>query len=263
MRKAFVLILLVLTACAARHGLTVLRVIDGDTLVVRQDGEEIKVRLIGINAPEHDECYGPEAASALRGMVDGKTVTLVTGRESMDEYGRTLAYVYADGRFLNLDLAVAGFALARPYAPNTAHQPELADAMQRARDAQRGMWSPTACGAETSMSVDIVAVDYDPAGPDGDHLNEETVTLANTLQAPVDLSGWIIRDGSSSNRFTIPSGVQLPPGGSMTVHTGCGPNSTTDLYWCSNGPVWSNGGDIAILYDESGALVASFAYAPS
>ncbi|HDK44724.1 MAG TPA: hypothetical protein ENG94_00430, partial [Actinobacteria bacterium] len=82
MRKMLMPILLVLVVCTAQQGATVLRVIDGDTLIVRQQGEEITVRLIGVNAPEHDECYGSQATQALRHMVDGRTVILVTDTET-------------------------------------------------------------------------------------------------------------------------------------------------------------------------------------
>ncbi len=41
----------------------VVNVPDGDSLVVKVDGIEEKVRLIGVNAPEHDECFGEESAA--------------------------------------------------------------------------------------------------------------------------------------------------------------------------------------------------------
>lgn len=50
----------------------VIEVIDGDTVVVRVKGEEKKVELNGIDAPELGQPYGKEAASALSKMVLGK-----------------------------------------------------------------------------------------------------------------------------------------------------------------------------------------------
>lgn len=42
-----------------------LRVEDGDTLVLKTAGSEITVRLLGVNAPERDECLHDEARSGL------------------------------------------------------------------------------------------------------------------------------------------------------------------------------------------------------
>ncbi|GBE22839.1 thermonuclease precursor [bacterium BMS3Bbin01] len=260
MRKMLMPILLVLMACTAQQGATVLRVIDGDTLIVRQQGEEITVRLIGVNAPEHDECYGSQATQALRHMVDGRTVILVTDTETFDQYGRLLAYVYVDGELTNQSLVENGFALARPYPPNTARQRDLEQAMQLARAEHTGMWAPSACGTEPSAVIDIGRISFDPPGPDGQRLNQETVTFDNNQESPVDLSGWTLRDGSSVHRFVFPAGFELLPGAGVTVHTGCGRDSSKDLYWCADGPIWNNEGDVVILSDDSGALVSSITY---
>jgi len=262
MRKLLAAILLVLTACSAQQGTTVLRVIDGDTLIVRRGGEKIRVRLIGINAPEHDECYGSQATQALRHLVDGRTVTLVTDTEASDQYGRLLAYVYVDGKLANQSLVEDGFALARPYPPNTSLQPDLDRAMQRARRERAGMWAPSACGSKPSAIVDIGRISFNPPGPDGQHLDQETVTLRNNQESPIDLSGWTLRDGSSVHRFVFPAGFELLPGTGVTVHTGCGRDGSEDLHWCADGPIWNNEGDIVMLFDDSGALVSSITYSP-
>ena len=75
----------------------VLRVIDGDTFVVRYDGENTSVRLYGYNAPELREAGGLEAAEALRKLIDDKDVRLVfCARKRRDNFGRLLARVYLD-----------------------------------------------------------------------------------------------------------------------------------------------------------------------
>ena len=57
----------------------VVGVIDGDTIdVVRErDGESVRVRVIGINAPERDECFYDEATSGFRALVPEDGVRLV------------------------------------------------------------------------------------------------------------------------------------------------------------------------------------------
>lgn len=65
---------------------------DGDTVVTDQG----KIRLIGINAPDVGECgYGKATKSAVKLAPAGSTVTLTlpSGHDETDQYGRLLRYV--------------------------------------------------------------------------------------------------------------------------------------------------------------------------
>src|SRR3954468_11270326 len=87
----------------------VLRVVDGDTIAVRLDGRQERVRYIGVDTPETKkpgspvECYGRRASAENERLVEGARVRLVADAEARDRYGRMLAYVYRvdDGRFVN------------------------------------------------------------------------------------------------------------------------------------------------------------------
>ena len=88
----------------------VLRVIDGDSLIVQTAAEArpLEVRLQGIDAPEGCQTGGPEARAALAAFVQDKTVALdVRGR---DHYGRTLATVRVDGQDVNQRMVADGQA---------------------------------------------------------------------------------------------------------------------------------------------------------
>ena len=79
----------------------VLRVSDGDTIVVRTaDFEDIRVRLYGIDAPESKQPGGVEATKALR-VLQGQRVT--TREMDTDRYGRMVGLVEYAGRSVNLD----------------------------------------------------------------------------------------------------------------------------------------------------------------
>lgn len=131
------------------------RVIDGDTIVVRLDGRDERVRYVGIDTPETVkpdapvECYGPAAHDLNARLLDrdGDRVTLRFDRELRDRYGRLLAYVYraSDGLFVNAQLVRAGAARTLPISPNTAHAAELATLQRDAAGADRGLWG--SCGA--------------------------------------------------------------------------------------------------------------------
>jgi len=75
----------------------------------------------------------------------------------------------------------------------------------------------------------------------------------------VDLSGWVLRDESSSNRFRFPAGTVLEAGRRLRVVTGCEPPPGA-LAWCATTPVWNNGGDSVILVDGHGRVVAHRRY---
>ncbi|MGQ3330467.1 lamin tail domain-containing protein [Halorubrum sp. FL23] len=54
-----------------------------------------------------------------------------------------------------------------------------------------------------------------------------------------DLSGWTIED-EAGQRYTVPEGLKLVAGESVTIHTGSGTSTTTELYRASVSPIWHN-----------------------
>ena len=88
---------------------TVAEVVDGDTIELT-DGR--RVRYIGINTPERDQPYYREATEANRQLVAGQAVQLEFDQDTFDQYGRTLAYIWVDGRMANLEILSQGFANA-------------------------------------------------------------------------------------------------------------------------------------------------------
>jgi micrococcal nuclease len=237
---------------------TLLEVFDGDTLLANFDGGEEEVRLLGINAPETDECFGTEARDALEGLLAGGPLRLETQGER-DQFGRLLAYAYAGDDLLNLSLLEGGFALAM----HEDHRllDDFLSADEAAYAYGRGMWAPGACGDPTGSSVSLVEIQANPPGPDEDNLNGEWVRLENSGSTAADLSGWVLRDESSANRYSFPHGSALPPGARLTVFVGCGDDRPGSLYWCAGGPVWNNGGDTALLLETSGDVAGRLSYA--
>ena len=124
----------------------VTRVVDGDTVEVALDGGEEDVRYIGVDTPETVkpetpvQCFGPQASAFNHRLVEGRRVRLVFGEERRDVYGRLLAYVYLDGRFVNAELLRRGLARTLTIPPND----RFADRFKRleiaAARAGRGLW---------------------------------------------------------------------------------------------------------------------------
>lgn len=131
-------------------GAEVVRVVDGDTLIVNQDGAEVRVRLLGIDTPESVkpdspvECYGPEASARTTELASGRIVRLEGDptQDAVDQYGRTLAYVWLDdATMLNEVLVAEGYAREYTYEQPGSHQALLLDAQRRAQAADAGLWS--------------------------------------------------------------------------------------------------------------------------
>jgi len=75
------------------------RVIDGDTFIVsRRIGNTNRIRLAGVKAPARYQFGGRKATNRLRGLISGKTVTIVPVGRS---YGRIVANVRSRRRSVN------------------------------------------------------------------------------------------------------------------------------------------------------------------
>ena len=125
----------------------VTRITDGDTIHVEIDGQDERVRYIGIDTPETEhsprgaQAFGAEAMEANRRLVENRTVRLVLDVEPRDRYGRLLAYVYLDETFVNAELVREGFAKQLTVPPNVRHADEFRRLEREAREAQRGLWA--------------------------------------------------------------------------------------------------------------------------
>ena len=130
-------VLALLPPCSAGESLCV-EVVDGDSIKVIQGGKRQNIRLYGIDAPEiGGQPFGMRAKEFTDSMVSGKIVHVVP--VTKDRYGRTVAWVYVDGKNLSHELLDVGLAWwFRKYAPKDT---ELGDLESRARAARRGIWS--------------------------------------------------------------------------------------------------------------------------
>ena len=235
---------------------------DGDTIDVHIVGDGLDtVRLIGINSPERGECFASEATQALDRVLAAQTFQMTSDVSDRDQFDRLLRYLWlSDGTFVNEDLVRGGFALAREFPPDTAHADRLAAAQAEAQEAERGLWAPGACGPASAASIEIVHVEYDAPGNDNENLNGEWVVIANFGDSAQLLTGWVLKDESASHRYHFPGGFSLNLGVEVRVHTGCGTDTPTTLYWCSGGAVWNNDGDTAFLLDDHGNITDHYAY---
>ena len=120
--------------------------------------------------------------------------------------------------------------------------------------------TPTATASTTppisdTGKVEITGVLADPAGPDE---TGEAVYLRNADMRAIDLEDWMLMDGDGAF-YTFPAFV-LAPGASVTVHICTGTNDADDLYWGRCQATWDDEGEMAMLHDRSGTMVAHYTY---
>lgn len=118
----------------------VIRVADGDTIVVEaEDGQQHRIRLYGLDAPEKSQAYGSVATRYLASILDGQSVVLKT--IDHDRYGRLVSLVYLmENEPLNRKIISSG--LAWRYT-DYCHIPECeqwAEDEATARQKGLGLW---------------------------------------------------------------------------------------------------------------------------
>jgi micrococcal nuclease len=140
--RTIILFLAILLCGAARFPQTVLvgtvtRVVDGDTIVVELTSGVIRVRLYGIDAPEHNQPGGYESASVLRSLVERKQISLEPVNQV--RYSRMVAKVFQGQTNVNAEMVTRGEAwVYRHYIKAPERQWCVLEA--DARNQRRGLW---------------------------------------------------------------------------------------------------------------------------
>ena len=136
----------------------IVRAVDGDTAVVRIDGQEKRGRFLGVDTPEtvHPnkpvQFYGKEASSFTKESLNGRRVWLEYDSNPQDRYGRHLAYIWLNNpktinestireSMFNAKLLLGGYAKVMIIRPNKRYESEFRKFQEEARNKTLGVWS--------------------------------------------------------------------------------------------------------------------------
>lgn len=131
-----------------------LRVVDGDTIIVGVGSEAEYVRMIGVDTPEANstggpECYANEAAQKLKELVQvagAVTLRFDTSQGLRDKYGRLLAYIeLPDTTDVGEQMIRQGYAQEYTYDLPYERQARYKQAENDAMNAVTGLWDEAAC----------------------------------------------------------------------------------------------------------------------
>jgi micrococcal nuclease len=164
---------------------SVVRVVDGDTIVIDRGRGPEKLRYIGVDTPETVkpgtpvEFMGREASAANKALVEGRQVRLERDITEYDRYDRLLRYVWVEDAsassgwlLVNLALVARGYAQVVTYPPDVRYVDLYLAAQRTARDAELGLWGmdPDAANPAAPLRPSAApggdASACDPAYPD-------------------------------------------------------------------------------------------------
>lgn len=137
------------------------RVVDGDTVVVLLDDEECTVRMIGVDTPESvhvdeekNNVYGDKASTYTKEYLSNyQVVYLQYDKEMYDQYGRILAYVWLSDKvdvtnnddiqkyMYNAILLQDGYAINKEFPPNILYKNIFQSICNMAQSLQSGLWA--------------------------------------------------------------------------------------------------------------------------
>lgn len=144
-----ILLFIIIPAIALAGQYQVIRVVDGDTIVIKYDGKYEKVRMLCVNTPKSvhpDEKQnipmGKTASRYTQKKLIGKSVDLEFEIKKLrGNYGRLLAYVFVHGKNLNLDLVRQGLSpYYTKYGKSEKYDAEFRAAEKQARKEGLNIW---------------------------------------------------------------------------------------------------------------------------
>lgn len=194
----------------------VIKAVDGDTVKVKWNGDQVSVRLLLVDTPETHhpdepvQPYGPEAAQFTKSFVEGQTVQLEMGEDKWDKYHRLLAYIYVGGHMLNEQLLKKGLArVAYVYPPNTKYLDRFRHTETKAKNNNRGIWSVNHYVQDDGFHEDVV-----PASKQPDQASEASQlpnSSADQLNGPDRNCDDFATHADAQTFFTAAGGPEKDP----------------------------------------------------
>ncbi len=138
MKKIVLLLLLsVVTLCNAQLTGKIVKVKDGDTVVILDSSNTMTtIRLAGVDCPEKRQDFGVAAKQFTSDLIFGKDV--VVNIISKDKYGRSISWIYVSGVNVSEELLKAGLAWHYKEYDKSKTLQSLEDT---ARTNKTGLWS--------------------------------------------------------------------------------------------------------------------------
>ena len=211
------------------------RIVDGDTI----KASNLTIRLLGINTPERGEKYHDEAEKFLSDLIQNKTVKLEFGKDKIDKYGRTLAYIFLDGENINQKQIDNGFANYYFLSGKDVHYNDFANSWSKCIQENKNLCEKSK--DKCSSCIELKS------------FKEQTVIFKNKCGFSCDITSWDIKD-EGRKHFLFPNYI-LNSNNEVNIIVGNKSNYDNNLFWNQKDHVWTKAGDTLFLRDGNGGLV--------
>lgn len=206
---------------------------------VSEDASAVSSAELPVSIPDES---GPQ----IHVVAAGETLGQISSRYdiSMDE-------IMAANNMANANLLFVGQELIIPM-PESAQQGE--EEVPQTTDVQEEGALPTPIPTAPSADGEAVIEIGEVASPG--ELPQESVQIVNNGSRETNLSEWKLAD-QFGNYYEFSSITLFGDGAGIRIHTTQGQDTATDLYWGNDESLW-NTGEIVVLYDAAGTVVAEY-----
>ena len=148
-----------------KQAVTVIKVVDGDTIAVSINGQNETIRIIGINTPETVdprktvECFGIEASNKAKEYFKNNDYKVWLEEDpaqgDRDKYQRLLRYVFSENgtQDYGLTMIKTGYAYEYTYSTQYKYQADYKDAQTYAQNNKLGLWADNICRDQSTSQV--------------------------------------------------------------------------------------------------------------
>ncbi len=201
---------------------SVLYVVDGDTININLNGDNQRVRLIGIDAPESsksssykiNEPYYQEATDFIKEEIDKKNIKILVSSElkyQYDRYDRLLAAIIYEDKIINTLSVENGFSKTYYLSNPLIHQKAWENKQIDAQLNQKGIWN------YFNKPLPVIINEFIP-NPEGPDKEEEWIELYNPTNRKIDLGNLLLDDEEGGSKpYLIPTGTIIGPYGYLVV----------------------------------------------
>ena len=188
---------------------------DGDTAEFIIDDEQIRVRFLGVDTPEASHYYEPWGVQATdfvcQRLAEADTIVLERDFDGplRDTYGRYLAFIWYDGRLINLEIIENAFSMAQGTI-NLKYGTDMTDA-----------WFELQGSGKRIYGEEDPTFDYSQTGTD--------VTLTDLLEEPEEYDFRVVNvEGIVTAKMGIHPFIELD-GAGMFMYIGHNPSLALEI----------------------------------
>lgn len=198
---------------------TLVKCTDGDTARFSNGSTDFAVRFLGIDTPESTYRIDPWGKSASDYTCDklttATTIVLEAGSEMQDGYGRYLAWVWYDGRLLNLELVEQAYSNAKGTS-GTKYEDVIYDAELAAQATDKRIWGekdPT-----YDYSLEGAPITVGELATNMDKYIGTKIEITGTVAFVAGISPYLVDEsGYGVYIYNRESSYKIAPGNKITI----------------------------------------------